>query len=353
MDAAHADQQRRVVVGHVLGAKTLRILLGDEPRVHAPGKEARVLHQCGLKRDVGRHAADHERVQRVAHAPDRLVARRTVRDQLGDHRIVVHRDLAALVHAGVHPHHPRHLGRRDVFHQPPDRGQEAAERILGVDAALDRPPGELEVLLREPELLARGDADHLLHQVESGDHLGHRVLDLQARVHLEEVEVAVAIDHELHGPGGLVAHGFRERDRLLAHRAASLVVEERRRRFLDHLLVASLNRALALPQIERVAVGVAQHLNFDVPRLDDVFLDEDAIVAKRTLRFVAAALEPFPALVVAPGHAQALAAAACARLDHHRVADAARDLHRLVGAFDHVGVARDGVDLRFVRKLLR
>jgi hypothetical protein len=32
------------------------------------------------------------------------------------------------------------------------------------------------------------DADHLLDQIEAGDALGDRVLDLQPRVHLEEVE---------------------------------------------------------------------------------------------------------------------------------------------------------------------
>jgi hypothetical protein len=41
------------------------------------------------------------------------------------------------------------------------------------------------------QLLAGRDADHLLHQVDAGDQLGHRMLHLQARVHLEEVEVLV------------------------------------------------------------------------------------------------------------------------------------------------------------------
>ena len=49
-------------------------------------------------------------------------------------------------------------------------------------------PLQLDVLLREGQLLAGGDADHLLDQVEAGDQLGDRVLDLQARVHLQEVE---------------------------------------------------------------------------------------------------------------------------------------------------------------------
>ena len=39
---------------------------------------------------------------------------------------------------------------------------------------------------RQP--LAARDADLPVHQVEAGHHLGHRMLDLQPRVHLEEVE---------------------------------------------------------------------------------------------------------------------------------------------------------------------
>ena len=48
-----------------------------------------------------------------------------------------------------------------------------------------------------------GDADLLDDQVEPGDHLGHRMLHLQARVHLDEVELAVLVE-ELDGAGAAV-----------------------------------------------------------------------------------------------------------------------------------------------------
>src|SRR3546814_7679895 len=51
--------------------------------------------------------------------------------------------------------------------------------------------------------LARGHAELPLHQIEAGDQLGHRMLHLQARVHLHEVE-GVAIDQELDGAGAAV-----------------------------------------------------------------------------------------------------------------------------------------------------
>ena len=54
-----------------------------------------------------------------------------------------------------------------------------------------------DVVPAERQRLARGDADLLLDQVDAGDHFGHRMLDLNAGVHFDEVEVAVLIDDEL------------------------------------------------------------------------------------------------------------------------------------------------------------
>ena len=48
-------------------------------------------------------------------------------------------------------------------------------------------------------LHALRDVDHLVDNVESGDVLGDRVLDLQARVHLQKVEVLTRVDEKLDG----------------------------------------------------------------------------------------------------------------------------------------------------------
>ena len=57
--------------------------------------------------------------------------------------------------------------------------------------------------------------------------LGHRMLDLQAGVHLEEEEAAVLARDELDRAGRVVPDRLGERDRLLAHGAARLLVEQR------------------------------------------------------------------------------------------------------------------------------
>ena len=66
---------------------------------------------------------------------------------------------------------------------PARLGEEAA-RVLGVEAHLDRVAARLDA---QVERLAAGDADLLLDEIEAGHRLGHRVLDLDAAVQLEEV----------------------------------------------------------------------------------------------------------------------------------------------------------------------
>ena len=178
------------------------------------------------------------------------------------------------------------------------------------------------------------------------------MLDLQAGVHLQEIEVALGIDDELDRAGGLVLHRLGERDRLLAHRLARLLVQERARRLFDHLLVAALDRAFALAEIEAVAVAVRQHLDLDVARVLDELLDEHAVVGEAGARLVGGGAEALARLLVAARDAHALAAAAGRGLDHDRIADFLGDLHRLVGILDHAEIAGDGIDARFLGQLL-
>ena len=320
------------------------------------GAPALVRHQRGEERNVVTDAVNDEGIERVGLRVDCRLARRRVGDQLGDHRIVVERNLAAFVDAGIVAHRDaiRHaLGRRAVARQPPGRGHEIAVRVLGIDAALHRPAIELHVALLDRQLFAGGDTDHLLDQIDAGDEFGHRMLDLQPRVHLEEEEALVLAGDEFDRAGAVVTDGLGERDRLLAHGLARGGVEQRARRLLDHFLIAALDRAFALAEIDDVAVLVAQHLDFDVARLDDEFLDEDAVVAERGLRLRTGARKALRHFAIAVGDAHALAAAAGGGLDHHRIADVVGDLHRLDFVLDHAEMAGHGRDVCRGGRLLR
>src|SRR3546814_15740083 len=61
---------------------------------------------------------------------------------------------------------------------------------------------------------------------------------------------------------------------LFAHGLAHLFGHEGRRRFLDHLLVAALDAALALVEIEDVAVLVSEDLDLDVARRSEEHASE-------------------------------------------------------------------------------
>ena len=78
-----------------------------------------------------------------------------------------------------------------IGRDPPRGGQEPLAHVLGVDPALDRVAAQDDVLLADGERLAGGDENLLADQVEPGHELGHRVLDLDPRVHLHEEVVAL------------------------------------------------------------------------------------------------------------------------------------------------------------------
>ena len=146
-------------------------------------------------------------------------------------------------------------------------------------------------------------------------------------------------------PAEIVVHGFRERDRLLAHLAARALVEQRRRRFFDDFLVAALDRAFALAEIDHIAVLVAKHLDLDVAGIDDELFDEHPVVAKRGLGFGLGEAKAFSDLCLGMRDPHALAAAARGRLDHHGIADLVGDLHRMLVVFDDAEMAGNGRDL--------
>ncbi len=130
------------------------------------------------------------------------------------------------------------------------------------------------------EPLARCDAQLRLDEVDAGDGLGDRMLNLDARVHLDEVELAVFVHQELDGAGVLVADLGEAAAEGLADLLAHLGRDLQRRRFFDQLLMAALDGALALEERGHMAVLVGQHLELDVARLLDELLHVELAVAE-------------------------------------------------------------------------
>ena len=115
---------------------------------------------------------------------------------------------------------------------------------------------------------------------------------------------------------------------ILPIRARSSGVDRRRRRLLDQLLVAALQRAVALAEMDHVAVLVGEHLDLDVARVGQVALEVDGRVGEELLALARGPLERLLELVLAQRDPEALAAAAARGLDRDRVADRLGDQPR-------------------------
>ena len=136
-----------------------------------------------------------------------------------------------------------------------------------------------------------GDTDLLAHDVDPGHGLGDGVLDLHARVHLEEVVRTVDVEQALDRSRGSIADRASGVDRDRPDARAELVVHGGRRRLLDELLMPPLDRAVALAEVNDVAVGVGEDLDLDVPRILEVALDVDGRVGEVRLALAPGALE--------------------------------------------------------------
>src|SRR5262249_49507278 len=232
--------------------------------------------------------------------------------------------------------------------------REVVVRILSVDAALDRVALQRQhVVLRARELLAGGDADLLLDQVGVGDELGDGVLDLDARVHLHEVEVAVEVGQELHRPRTRVADGQRTAHRGLADLLARLLRQVDGRSLLDQLLVAALHGAVALAEVDAVPVWIADELDLRVARGLEVALDVDGAVLEYGLCRRAGRLVQAREVLLLHDDAHAATAAARNGLDDHRVADVARDVVRVVDRVHRLDGAREEGEARRLHELPR
>ena len=233
--------------------------------------------------------------------------------------------------------------------QHPARGVHLAVGLhaLHVDAALDgvaaggRDRGLLQAEVGQRR--ATRDAQLRLDQVDAGHLFGDGVLDLQARVRLDEGEVALVplIDQKLEGAQAQVVDGGGHAHGRGGDPIACRVAQPGTGRQLDDLLVAPLQAALALAQVRDAALPVADHLHLDVPRPRDQPLHEDGVVAEGGARLGLGAGVGLLDLVRVRHDAHPAPAAAGDRLDHHcaPVAEGVEEGARLVQA-DGVGAAR-------------
>src|SRR4029077_16278575 len=114
-------------------------------------------------------------------------------------------------------------------------------------------------------------------------------------------------------------------------------------------LVAPLHRAVALAEVNDVAVAVRQHLEFDVPRALQEFLHVHLVIAEGGVCLGARDADRVQERSVGVHHAHAAPAATARGLDNDRVADVTGDAQALIPVIPErairTGYARHAVRL--------
>ena len=321
--------------------------LVDELRVAAAGDEGGVLEDVGDEGDVGLDAPDVDLVDGpgglAAHAGEGVVPGSDLHQQGvvigGDHR-------AGVGVAAVQP--DAEAAGRAVGGDAAGVGGEVVGRVLGGDAALDGVAVHAHVALlfdadlRIAEGIALGDEDLGADQVHAGHHLGDGVLHLDAGVHLDEVVVALLVHQELQRAGVHIAHVLCDLHRVGVQGLPDLLVHGEGGGELHHLLVAPLEGAVPLEEVDHIAVLIAQHLHLDVLGLHQELLHEDVVVAEGLLGLRLHQVEVGAHLFHGVAAAHAPAAAAGGRLQDHGEPEFHGQLLRGLPALQGLGGAGGG-----------
>ena len=135
-------------------------------------------------------------------------------------------------------------------------------------------PTALNIGLLHKQRLSSGHPDLLFDDVDARGQLGDGVFDLKTGVHLDEIKSAVFVEKFecAHAAVPDVQTG------LYATFANSLQVcvwDVRGRCFFNHFLVPSLQRAVSGAQPDGMAVLIRQDLDFDMPWMQQEFLNVD------------------------------------------------------------------------------
>ena len=117
--------------------------------------------------------------------------------------------------------------------------------------------------------------------------------------------------------------------------------------------MAALDGALALVQVNHIAVAVTDQLDFNMTRFFNKLFNEHAVIAKAVAGFVSATGKAFKGFLVVKSYSQAFATATCAGLDHDGVANALGNFNRFFRRFYRVVHAGNAVNTGSARQLFR
>ena len=318
--------------------------LVDELGVALAGLEGLVLQDVGDEGDIGLDAPDVHFTDGTKSLVADALEGAVPGSDLDQQGIVVRGDDGA--GAGGRLVHTDTKAAGDAVAGDPARvGRKVVGGILGGDTALNGKTVEFEVFLLCDanagigEGLALSDQDLGAHQVYAGDHLGDRVLDLNAGIHLDKIVVFILVDQELQSSCIGISDMLCDRDSVAVKFFLDFLGNRESGSELDNFLIASLQGAVTLKQMCHISVLIGQDLDFDVLGIDQEFLHEDVAVAEGLECFgfdqVKVDADFFDS--IAASHASSAAAGSCFENDretefHRQLLGFFTALERLLGS---------------------
>ena len=277
-----------------------------------------------MERQVRGDTRDLELRNRPPRPRQRRVPVGRMDNQLGEQRIEPrigrHARLQRAVDADARP-----AGHLDIADGAARRTRHAVGTDrLGIDAQLDRDAARARPLRRNAAPFCEPKLQR--HKVQPGHLLGHRMLHLKPRVHLEEgerlriISSALLVDQELRRRQSDIAGVLQQAFRGTLDPAGKRCVDRLSRRDLDQFLVPPLHRAVARAQRDNPAVRIGRQLNLYMPRRGDVTLNHHFGRSERRQRFGARGLDLRRKRRAILDHADPAPATASQRLHHHRPA---------------------------------
>ena len=192
--------------------------------------------------------------------------------------------------------------------------------VFGVKAEFHRMTLGADIFLPCREYFTSCYAQLPFHQIKAGDGFRHRVFHLKACIHLKKIEPAILGD-EFHRAGALILHGLGGGHCGGTHGIAHLNADAWRRRFFDHFLMPALRGTIPFKQMHRIAVAIAKHLHFNMPRAFQITFDQHAIIAKGRCPFLPRGAQCFREISRRAHHAHTAPTTAGDSLDDKRKAD--------------------------------
>ena len=179
---------------------------------------------------------------------------------------------------------------------------------------------QMNVALHKRQFCSGGHHDLGADDVNARDPLRHRVLNLHAGVHLDEVKLAV-FEKKLKGSSATIADFFNRRNTALANTFYEFAWNARGRRFFNDFLVAALHRTVALTEPDGIFMLVGQDLDFYMPGVLQEFLHIDLRIAKGCCRLGFCRLDRVDQRSLGMDNPHATPAATARRLDDDGVTD--------------------------------